>query len=571
MPSLESTGVTVERDQWCRTRDGTELAADVYRPEGVGDRPVLLYRIPYNKTAADSDVAWLHPTAFAREGFVVVVQDVRGRWASGGDFEPFRFEAEDGYDTIEWAASLPGSDGRVVTFGFSYPGLVQLLAAARRPPHLVAMAPAHTTAQAYEGWIYQRGALTGFAAEWAAYFAIDTARRAGDHESFRLLQRHLRLGATAFWTGFDGPVANALHRYAPYFDDWTSHPSDDDYWSAFRANLEGAAIDVPALHIGGWYDMFVRGNVSTFRTLRATAGSERARASQKLVIGPWTHMPWTPIAGAAGSGARELADLHLQFFRHHLYGEHPDFHVAPVRLYMLGDTWRDLDEWPDPPPQMLDLYLHSGGRAATRFGDGTLSEEPPTSEPADVVVYDPWMAEWRLDGGHGCCLPSLQPMGPACQCTGEEAPTVLVYTGAPTRRPLEIVGTVVLECFLASDAPDTDVVARLCRVDTDGCSTNLLEGIVRARYRLGTTTAVPLEPGRVERYEVDLGPIAIRLAEGEALRLDLSSSDFPQWDLNLNTGEAYSLERRSFGRVATQVFCHDSAHPARLRIPLAAD
>jgi uncharacterized protein len=559
-------GVLAERDLACRAPDGTVLRSDVYRPAGTGDRPALLLRLPYGKTAADSDVAFAHPAWLAAQGFVVVVQDVRGRWSSGGEFYPFRDEAADGHAAVEWAAGLDGCDGRVVTYGFSYPGLIQLLAAARQPRGLAGICPSFTATQAHEGWSYQGGALSGFSVEWAAELALDGARRAGDHAAFQVLRAHLASGVAWPADGPDGPVTRAVRAYCGWLDDWCAHPEPGEYWAAWDAAPGYARITVPALHVGGWWDRFARGTIGNFTGLRAAAASPAARDGQRLVLGPWRHMPWTPV-GEPGPipvppSGRDVVDLHLQWWRQILYSEPAPLLTAPVRAWVSGLGWQSLGAWPGPG-RAVPLYLRSGGRAATRFGDGCLDPGPPADEAADVLSYDPWMAVPRA-GGHGCCLDVVTPMGPACQCAAQESPSVLVYTSGPLARPAVLLGDVSAEIWMSSDAPSTDVCARLCVVDVAGCSVNLLEGVHRAR-------PVPPagHPAGPIRYQVDLGPVGRRLAAGERIRLDLAGSDHPLWDLNLATGEPWVPGRTSFGTTATQVFWHGGAHPSALRLPAA--
>jgi uncharacterized protein len=541
-------GITVDRDVTCRAADGAALRADVYRPADTGPRPALLLRLPYGKTAADSDVAFAHPAWLAAQGFLVVVQDTRGRWSSEGTFYPFRDEAADGHATVEWASGLPGCDGRVVSYGFSYPGLIQLLAAASRPRGLVGVCPAFTAAQAYDGWAYQGGALSGFAVEWATELAMDGARRAGDYASFRLLRTQLASGDA--WN-LAPDVARAVRTYSGWLDDWCMPPAT---W-----NVEAAYgdIDVPALHTGGWWDRFARGTIGNFRGLRAGAATAEARARQRLVMGPWRHMPWSPVPEPGPSG-RDVVDLHLQWWRELLYGETAPLLRDPVRAWVSGLGWRTYHEWP-PHGAGTRWYLGSGGRAATRFGDGTLSTGPPLAQAPDVLPYDPWLAVPRA-GGHGCCLADVTPMGPACQCAAEESPTVLVYTSDPLPAPTVLVGDVSAEIWMAADTPSADVCARLCVVSADGCSENLLEGISRT-VRADSPSTDPV------KHVVDLGPVARRLEAGERVRLQVSGSDHPLWDLNLTTGEPWSPRRASFGGPATQVFYHDATRPSALVLP----
>jgi putative CocE/NonD family hydrolase len=560
-------GVTVERGVECAMRDGVVLRADVYRPLGGGVHPVLLLRLPYDKTAANSNFGYAHPSWYARQGYVVVVQDTRGRYTSDGVFTPFQHEAEDGYDTIEWAAGLPGSDGRVGMYGFSYPGAAQLLAATQQPPSLVTICPGFTASQFYEGWTYRQGAFAlAFAAPWAAFLALDTARRAGDADGLQQLLAALGSAHDLYWALPIDAWPPALERHAPYFSEWLDHPTYDAYWQRFSIDDDYRRITVPALHIGGWYDAFLPGLVKNFVELSRTSANP-----QKLVIGPWSHIDWAPVAwpgnpikGDAG-GWRAVDKWQLRWFDHHLKEDTQGGTGAPVTVYVLGDGWRDLDAWPPSAARERRLYLHSDGNANSSHGDGRLSGGPPGTQQADVYVYDPLGVAPR-SGGHSCCVPSAAPMGPACQSEAETAKTMLVYTGPVLERDLVIVGDVHATLYAASSAVDTDFAVRLCVVDETGCSRNLQEGIVRARSRESLSEPTPIVPGTVYRYEIGLGPVGVRVRAGERLRVDVSSSDFPQWDRNLNTGGQIGRQNALAAVVATQVVLHDERHPSCITV-----
>jgi putative CocE/NonD family hydrolase len=560
-------GVDVEHGVECAMRDGVVLRADVHRPIGGGAHPVLLIRLPYDKTAADSNFGYSHPSWYARQGYMVVVQDTRGRYTSDGLFTPFLHEAEDGYDTIEWAAALPGSNGRVGMYGFSYPGLIQLLAAAEQPPSLVTICPAFTGAQAYEGWTYNQGAFAlAFAAPWAAFLALDTARRARDEDGLAQLLGALGGADGLYWALPFDAWPPALERHAPYFSEWLDHPSYDAYWEPFTVAHEG--IRVPGLHIGGWYDAFLSGTVKNFVEL-----SRRSGHPQKLVIGPWYHIDWAPVAwpgnpddGAAGSaGWRAVDRWQLRWFDRFLKEDDEAPKGSVVNIYVLGEGWREFDSWPPVIAQEQQLYLHSGGSANSSQGDGVLSSARPGDEPADVYIYDPLGVVPRT-GGHSCCVPTAAPMGPTCQSAAETAKTMLVYTTAPLEREISLIGDVRATLYAASSAVDTDFAVRLCVVDETGCSRNLQEGIVRARSRDSASTPTPIVPGQVYRYEIELGPVGVRVRAGERLRVDVASSDFPQWDRNLNGGGEIGREPAMAAVVATQVVLHDAAHPSSVTL-----
>jgi putative CocE/NonD family hydrolase len=548
-------------------RDGVTLSADIYRPEGDGPFPVILMRLPYDKTGAEN-ITYADPSWYARHGYLVVIQDNCGRCASEGDFVPFEREAKDGYDTIEWAARLPGANGRVGMYGFSYAGATQLLPATLRPPSLVTVCPAMTASQYYEGWTYNQGALAlAFTMSWATQLASGDARRAKDGAALGQLDMafagihgwHWMLPLAAY-----PPLAG---EYGGYFRDWLDHPTYDDYWQRWSIEEDYRRLTTPALHIAGWYDIFLAGSVKNFLGMRDGAGTPEARAGQKLVIGPWVHMPWAPVSNSpAGVEPTIVDDLQLRWFDQFLKGEETGVLDAPVRLFVMGaEEWRDYPDWPPPGTEPVRWYLHSGGRANSRFGDGSLSLEAPGDERPDYFTYDPAYPN-QSQGGHSCCFGFVSPMGPADQRASEEFNSVLVYTSDALSQPLELIGDVSVKLFAATSAVDTDWTARLCEVHPDGRSINLQEGIVRARYRDSLTEPSLLEPDRVYEYTIPLGPIGARIAAGNRLRVTIASSDFPQWDRNLNTGGPLFDEGLTDAIVARQTVLHSGDHASHLTV-----
>ncbi|MEZ4561326.1 MAG: CocE/NonD family hydrolase [Thermomicrobiales bacterium] len=565
--AVPGVGVTVEYNVPATMRDGTTLYADVYRPEGDGPWPVILMRLPYDKTSAEN-ISYADPSWYARQGYLVVVQDVRGTAASDGEFVPFQHEAEDGYDTIEWAARLPGANGRVGMYGFSYAGATQLLPATLRPPSLATICPAMTASQYYDGWTYQGGALSlAFVMSWATQLAGAQARKAKDAAALNALN-----AAFAGITGWHWMLPLSAYpalagEFGSYFSDWLAHPTDDAYWRTWSIDEDYSRLTTPALHVAGWYDVFLAGTVRNFQGMQAAAGSEAARANQKLVIGPWVHMPWAPVSDSPeGVGPTVVDDWQLRWFDQFLKGIDTDADASPVSVYVMGaEEWRDYPSWPPPAARRERWYLHSGGRANSRFGDGALTQEAPGQEPADIFTYDPAFPV-ASQGGHSCCFGFISPMGPADQRASEETNFILAYTSPPLAEDIELLGDASVTLFAATTAVDTDWTARLCHVYPDGRSINLQEGIVRARYRESLVDPSLLEPNRVYGYEIPLGPVGVRIPRGHALRLTISSSDFPQWDRNLNTGGPLFTEDLTAAKAARQSVLHDTVHPSCLNV-----
>lgn len=568
--NLPGLPVTVERDVAATMRDGTTLRADVYRPEGATDLPVLLTRGPYDKRVNLSTFGSAHPAWYVGHGYIVVAQDTRGRYASDGDFYPFRHEMDDGYDSVEWAARLPGSNGEVGMLGFSYQGATQLLAAVTRPPSLRAIAPGFTASQYYDGWTYNGGALAlAFACHWANILAVGNAMRLGDETGTNDLLASLGSAPSWFWSLPLSEYPPLRGDHAPYFFDWIEHHEYDDYWRRWSIDEDYGRIDVPALHFGGWYDVFLSGTVKNFRGIRAGGASRKTRAQQKLLLGPWTHMPWTPVgpSGSHGPSTISIDDWHIRFFDQVLKGRDTGVFDHPVRVYTVDGEWRDFDDWPPTGAAPEEWYVHSGGRANSKFGDGTLDRTPPGDEPPDIFVYDSGVPIPSM-GGHSCCFDPITPMGPADQHAAEVSRMILVYTSDAFAEEVEILGDVAVTLFAASTARDTDFTARLCVVDPSGRSVNLQEGILRARYRNSLSEPELMTPGEIYELTIDLGPVGARIPAGSRLRLDISSSDFPQWDRNLNTGGKPLHEGPLVAIPATQTVLHTGTHSTRVRIPM---
>jgi putative CocE/NonD family hydrolase len=556
-------------------RDGVRLRADVYSPAGPGPHPVLLMRAPYSKDWAQT-VVYAHPYWYASRGYIVVVQDARGRCASDGEFTPWVDEATDGYDTIEWAAELPGSSGKVGMYGFSYAGAAQLQAAALRPPHLRAIAPAFASIDFYGDWIYPGGALSwAFMASWGVSdLAAESARRLGAVDLQEQLLASLRDLPGSYW---HLPVSEYPHlpeSAAPWFHEWLAHPARDRFWQ--RQDGAGSLSDVavPGLHFGGWSDIFIRGTLATFGALVAAGVRD-----QRLVIGPWMHMPWIPWSPPEAGGADRIGGvdaLQLEWFDRWLEPAGRDRRTAdaadpddPVRVFVMGaDRWKRFASWPPAEAESAQWYLHSDGRANSRFGDGELRRDQPGDEECDAFVYEPRNPVPSV-GGRSCCDPDLAPIGFADQRTVEVRNDVLVYSSGILEAPLEIHGAVTVVLWAASSAVDTDFTGKLVDVHPDGTALNVVDGIVRARHRRPDGPELLLEPDTVNRFEIALGSISWEFAAGHRLRLEVSSSNFPRYSRNANS--AVHPNRARFGDLqpALQRVFHDAARPSALVLPAA--
>ena len=554
--------VTIQQDVGVKMRDGVMLAADVYRPVSDEKFPVLLQRTPYNR-AGEIHMA----NELASHGYVVVIQDTRGRYASGGEFYPFRNESADGYDTVEWAAKLEQSNGKVGMFGGSYVGATQMLAAMAAPPHLVAIFPYVTASEYYDGWTYQNGAwMQWFSSSWTSGLAVDTLRRQA--ESTQSPEEWINTLPLAGYPLLKPPAAASL---APYFHDWLAHERDDSYWQEWRVSDYYSRMTVMGLHAGGWHDLFLKGSIKNYTGLKQQAATAEARAGQRLIIGPWAHAA-TSSAGKIGDvvfGKDAVLDSKattLKWFDYALKGIRNEYAGgAPVRLFIMGDNvWRDEQEFPLARTRYTKYYLHSTKGANSVAGDGVLSVALPAAETTDEFDYDP-QNPVRTIGGRLCCGQAIPP-GPADQRPNESRPDVLVFSTTPMTEDTEATGFITVELYASTSAVDTDFTALLVDVDQNGYARFLTDGIVRARYRESTKQASPVTPGTIYKYTIDLWATGNVFKAGHRIRLYISSSNFPRFNRNLNTGEDIIGSSRAVR--AHQTIYHDREHPSALILPL---
>ena len=575
--------VSFESDLPLMLRDGTITYADLFRPSGNGKSPALLVRTPYNKSSPSVRGLTLDALRAAGNGYAVVIQDVRGRYSSDGEFYPFVNEIEDGYDSVEWVAGQSWCDGKVGMFGNSYMGATQWLAAKAKPPSLLAIAPGITASDYHEGWTWQGGAFSlGFNLSWPLGGLV-TAN--WDHLAARLYLSPRQFDILidqkdALTASFKHLPLRELPDFesdlAPYYYDWLDHPEYDDYWKRISIEESHSEISVPALNVGGWYDSFLGGTIRNFTQMREVAATEEARAGQRLIIGPWVHGS-SPlgISGQHNFGTRAAADaidlhgLHLRFFDYWLRGEDRGVgDESPVRIFVMGENvWRSEDQWPLERAEEVRYYLHSLGRANTLNGDGWLAPEPPNDEPTDVYVYNPIDPVPTL-GGPLCGDLGFLPPGGFDQRPVEAREDVLVYTTPPLERPVEVTGPIIVTLYASTSAMDTDFTAKLVDVSPNGYARNLTDGIVRARYRTPRTPADLIEPEQVNEYRIDLWATSNLFRQGHRIRLEISSSNFPRFDRNANTGEAIGTDEEFFS--ALQAVHHSTRHASYVVLPSIA-
>lgn len=551
---------TIEFDVPVPMRDGVVLRADIHRPPGEGPWPVLLQRTPYNKQSQLSTIHVFDVLKAVQRGYIVVMQDTRGRFKSDGQWLPWAFERNDGYDTVEWAATIPGSNGRVGMFGGSYTGNTQWAAAVTNPPHLTAIAPQITWSDPADGIFYRGGALElGLNVFWSLGQAMGQYSKAVSSTE-ELMDK---LGTTihdldhvadkTYWELPSG-ASPALARTGQ--PDIGTQRGLNDPSSIDEATVAGRYSDVtvPSLNVAGWYDVFLQGTLDNY------IGARKAGLNSRLVIGPWEHTSQgssTPgylagvnygLASLAPGSDGTMAGVQLDWFDHHLAGKPANAaHESGVDYFVMGiNEWRHADQWPLPQARATAFYLHP---------DGRLSTTPPTdTESTSTYTYDP--ADPAPTTGGTLVMASAFPAGPHDQAAVESRDDVLVYTSEPLTEDLEITGRVAASIFACTDGPSTDWVVRLCDVDENGRSLNIVDGITRAAT----------ESGRIDENDIDLWSTSIVIRAGHRLRVHVTSSNFPRWDRNLNTGEDPTTATTI--RIAQQTIHHNSQRPSRIILPV---
>jgi len=555
-------GVLLERGLECCLSDGTVLASDHYYPQGQGPWPTLFMRQPYGRDIA-STVVYAHPVWFARRGYHVAIQDVRGRGRSTGEFYPFRNEARDGAEAIGWLRRHAACNGRIGMYGFSYQGATQLLTAAEQPDGLICIAPHMTAADLYHGWFYHQGALRlSSTLGWGIQMLREDARR---RNLIRASSR-LELGWANVRTRALSAPYIALEELAEpelptYVRDWISQREPGPYWTVQDISARLSQITIPALHMAGWFDTYLEGSIAGYLALRKQAGTEFARQNQYLLAGPWVHIPWGDRVGDTQVGREanlNTDEVLLRWFNHWLK-DSTEFASEPrIRYFTLGpNEWRSREEWPDGVD--FGLYLHSNGNANARKGDGTLSADPPnTEEPRDIFVYDPEVPVAAPGGFH-----SLS--GPHDQAALEMGNNLLVYTSPFAQREMEVLGLPRVRLFAATSASHADLTAKIVRVTSDGRAEFLCIGIARSSWLFREAT---YQANTIQEWKFALEPIAFVLRPGEQLRLEIASSAFPLYDRNPSTAVPPQLaDPWTFAR-STQQVLHTADRASALYLPV---
>jgi putative CocE/NonD family hydrolase len=553
MSTSNATGGWIEINRRVPMRDGVTLSADIYypaHPESGARRPAIVLRTPYvkaNPTLVKTGRYW------AEHGYVFVAMDVRGRGDSDGVFVPYFNEGRDGYDTIEWCAAQPWCDGNVGTLGGSYLGRIQWLAALEAPPHLRAMVvlvppsdpfvetPTGLPSPMHLCWLHGVSGRVNQPME-----AVDWMR----------VYEHLPVRTMDELTG----------QPQPRWREEVDHAQLDDFWAQICYQDKFDRLAVPVLHISGWYDDEQIGSTRNFIGMTNHAATPEARRSQRLLMGPWDHAVNTASRlGEVDFGPQAIIDLlgeERRWFDRWLKGSPIAVPDAPARIFIMGtNEWRDEQEWPPARTQWTPYYLHSAGHANSRFGDGLLSPTPPAAEPSDAYRYDPARPVPFLTG------PTSQQIGgPDDYAAVEQRADVLVYMTPPLEADTEVTGPIRVDLYAASSAPDTDFTTKLVDVWPTGFVQRLTDGIVRARFRDGMAAPSLITPGEVYRYTIDCWNTAQVFHAGHRIGLEISSSAFPKYDRNPNTGAP--LGQTAALAPADQRIYHDADHPSALILPI---
>jgi uncharacterized protein len=549
--------IRIERHLATPMRDGVKLYGDLYRPARDGKFPVLVIRTPYG---VQRDGVHQSMIKFAQHGYATFVQDVRGRYESEGQWDPFRNEANDGYDTVEWAAKQPWSNGKVGLEGGSYLGHVQWRAATQSPPSLVTMFPAVASTNIYKNWLAQGGAFRlSFNYGWGVVRMPNrimlpqywhTEKYAPEELKYETILRHLPLKDIDVQSGGQ-PVQ--------HFRDWLKHQSYDEYWKSISDEEHFDKVKVPVHTSGGWFDIFLNGTINGFTGVRRSGGTEKARRESKMIIGAWGHGPSQKFGDVDfGPGAnRDMFERQLRWYDHYLKGEDNGIdREPPIEIFFMGvNKWQHAQEWPLPGTKFTPYYLG---------GSHTLSDSKPSGAGSDTYKYDPNNPVPTLGGNNCCGTPTLA--GPKDQRPIESRNDVLGYTSDALRTPVAIAGPVRMKLFAATDGRDTDWMIKLIDVHPDGFAMNVAEGMLRARFRNGVDKMELLQPGQVYEYDIDMAGTANVFQPGHRIRVDITSSNFPQFDRNPNTGE--DLGASSKTRVAAQTLHHGAAKASHILLPV---
>jgi putative CocE/NonD family hydrolase len=581
-----SHSVVIDRDLVVTTRDGVDLATDVYRPDGDGPFPTLVFRIRGPRSHAFiTGLLLLNPIEAVRRGYAVVIQEVRGRSGSGAQWHPFIHEREDGEDCLNWVLEQRWCDGRLGSYGTAYSAATAVSMAALGRAEMKALCLLGTGADYHDGWVYTNGAFElGWNVYWAYMTLSETIYRmdVAPEETARLRRAYEQAIIHAPEIAARLPISDhplLTECGEMQYHEWLAHPDYDDYWKSFDVLADVETISTPVLSIVGWHDNFLKAHMDLYRAMRERS-PEPGRSHHRILIGPWEHANYvnpfsTSRTGAvqfgpgAACGVLVSGPMLLDWMDRWVKGEDSG-PSGGIRYWQMGvDEWRETPEWP-PAYETRSLYLRSAGHANTLDGDGLLAVLPPgPGEPVDSYVYDPLDPVPTVGGK--TLMPTIMLAGIEDQTEVEFRDDVLCYSTPVLTTPVEVAGPVTATLWAASSAVDTDFTAKLVDVDPDGAAWHMADGIVRARYRESTRRrSVPLAPGEPVQFEIDMWDLAHTFRPGHRIRLEISSSNFPRFDRNMNTGHELGADSAEDAIRAGQQILHDSEHQSALVLPVMA-
>ncbi|MDP8243204.1 MAG: CocE/NonD family hydrolase [Candidatus Hinthialibacter antarcticus] len=549
----QANDYTFKKNVMVEMRDGVKLATNVFIPNGDGPFPVILMRSPYGK----GDENGGNGKRFTSQGYVFVSQDCRGKFDSEGIWDPFRYDREDGFDTVKWVTQQSWCDGKIGTGGGSYVGFTQWSSAPETSPLLSCMLPVVPFSDAYLGTNYVHGAYQlALTMGWGTMVSFKPGETPPQID-WAKAYTHLPLQT------WDDAVGKEIF----YLRDWIKHSTYDDYWKQRSITSQYEDITVPILNIGGWYDIFAKIAIENIASVRQKSKDPMSRRNALCIIGPWGHGVNQTKVGDIDFGEAskiEMGKIEDAWYSYWLKGEQTEAsNWPPYRLFVMGrNEWRSANEWPLPETVWTKVYLHSNGSANSSSGDGALRFESPSQQTTDEFTYDPENPVPTTGGNNLVGAP----IGPFNQQDVEKRTDVLVYTTGPLDHDLEVTGPVTMTLFASSTATDTDFTAKLVDVHPDGKAYNICDGIIRARYRNSDTNLELIEPGTVYEYEIDLWVTSNEFKKGHCIRVEVSSSNFPRFDRNPNTGHEFGADTQLIK--ATQTIYHDAEHPSHIVLPV---
>ena len=533
--------------------DGVKLAAHLFLPKEQGPFPVLLMRSPYGK----GDEKQGEGNGYAKKGYAVVIEDTRGKFDSEGVWEPFRYDGKDGFDTQEWIGQQSWCNGKIGTFGGSYVGFTQWISAPYESKYLTAISAGVPPCNVYKEITYIGGAFQlSLAMGWGLMVSLKPG------ESLPKMDLN-----QAFYTLPLREWDKCANREVGYLRDWVAHSTYDEYWKARGIDDRFSDITVPVLNVGGWYDIFSKATLEQVTRVRHESKNMAVRRNQFAIIGPWGHGIGSKKTGELDFGDKakmDFSEKQTQWFEYWLKGKDTGVDDwPPYYLFIMGENvWRGEYEWPLKRTEFAKYYIHSEGKANSINGKGGLNISVPKEEKADVFIYDA-SNPVPTTGGNNLVGPAA---GPLNQQKVEERDDVLVFTGDALEKPVEVTGPVKMVLYASTSAKDTDFTAKLVDVYPDGKAYNLCDGIIRARFRESITAPTLIEPGKIYKYEIDLWVTANVFLPGHKIRVEVSSSNFPRFDRNPNSGKTFGSDTELLK--ATQTIYHDAEHASYIELPV---